>query len=158
MPEWVTEAGKWIAVFVGGALIPLLALIFTKGKDFWLALKGESRASRAEERTALSEQRKAEAELRAQEVASASKGYEFVISELKEQNDKLEKERKEQIAALLVELQTVRNLHFECEKKYEGLRVLSTEQTKDIHDLQGNLAKHVAEVERLRNLIEGNGK
>lgn len=77
-------------------------------------------------------------------------GYEFVIASLKDQNDKLEAERKQQINQLNADLILVRGEHIDCVKVQEGLRVQNLAQQQDIESLQSEVKKLVAQVDKLR--------
>lgn len=68
-----------------------------------------------------------------------NRGYEYVIATLTTQNEKLEKERKEQIGHLSEALEEVRNRERECIKVQEGLRVQNLEQQKDINRLSDDI-------------------
>lgn len=78
------------------------------------------------------------------------KGYEYVISTLTAQNEKLEAERKEQIGQLSSALTAVQARELECVRIQEGLKVQNLEQQKDIAELQAKVKTLQDKVEHLQ--------
>lgn len=111
-----TEAGIY-----SGIAGSLLTLIFTKGMDAWVAYR----------RQAFSEC--------SYEDEQVVKGYQYVIGELKSQNDKLEDERKREIAELKSEIARVSNEHIDCIRVSEGLKVHSLRQQQELEALRKEL-------------------
>ena len=79
-----------------------------------------------------------------------TKGYEFVIATLTTQNEKLEKERKDQISQLTTALEQVRGRELDCVKIQEGLKVQNLEAQKDIAELQSQVKALQTQVEKLQ--------
>lgn len=114
------------------AVSGLLGMLFTKGIEALLRFRAD---------------RRIDTQYKDQQVVT---GYEFVIASLKEQNDKLEHERKDQIGQLSAALTQVRGEHIDCVKVQEGLRVQTISQQQDIETLQGEVRTLRSQVDKLR--------
>lgn len=83
-----------------------------------------------------------------------NKAYEYVIDQLTTQNEKLERERKEQISQLSTKLDMVTDRERECVKVQEGLRVQTVAQQEDIESLKAELQRLLARM----NKVDGDMK
>lgn len=125
MPDNIGSVALWGTIFAGiGGLIGVIC-------KHYLQIKADKRVG-----------------IQQKEETSA-KGYEFVITQLNAQNEKLEKERKEQILLLSTALEALRIRELDCVKIQEGLRVQNIAQQQDIAQLQAEVVKLQGQVVKL---------
>lgn len=74
--------------------------------------------------------------------------YEIVIANMKEQNDKLEAERKITICRLEANLDRVNTEHLACVKAQEGLKVTASMQADDIRELRAQVIELKARIDK----------